>query len=127
MNEERARSLIAAERQRVVDLLAAAHLSALDDEQAEHDVGDDDADAAQPLEHTTVDLAIEAGLDERLAALDRAEQRLSNGTFGLSVESGARIPDERLDADPAAELTVVEAERRNRADPEQRRSEGSAR
>lgn len=127
MDDEHARSLIAAERQRVIDLLAAAHLSTLDDEQAEHDVGDDDADAAQPLEHTTVDLAIEAGLHERLAALDRAEQRLSNGTFGLSVESGARIPDERLEADPAAELTVVEGERRHGGNLEQRRSEGEAR
>lgn len=127
MDDERAKNLITAERQRVIDLLAAAHLSTLDDEQAEHDVGDDDADAAQPLEHTTVDLAIEAGLNERLAALDRAEQRLSNGTFGLSVQSGARIPDERLEADPAAELTVAEGERRDRGSLEQRSSEGTTR
>jgi DnaK suppressor protein len=45
-----------------------------------------------------------------LAAIDRAEQRLAAGTFGRSVRSGAPIPDERLEADPAAELTVQEAE-----------------
>ena len=46
-----------------------------------------------------------------LAALDRAERRLEDGTFGLSVRSGVPIPDDRLEADPAAELTVDEAQR----------------
>jgi DnaK suppressor protein len=39
----------------------------------------------------------------------RAEQRVEAGTYGLSVRSGQRIPDDRLDADPTAELTVEEA------------------
>ena len=43
------------------------------------------------------------------AALDRAEQRLAAGSFGRSIRSGRPIPDERLEADPAAELTVEEA------------------
>ena len=37
-------------------------------------------------------------------------QRLEEGTYGRSVRSGAPIPDERLEADPAAELTVEEAQ-----------------
>src|SRR2546427_401071 len=45
----------------------------------------------------------------RLAAIDRAEQRLDAGTYGRSIRSGQLIPDERLEADPAAELTVDEA------------------
>ena len=49
------------------------------------------------------------GLRERAAAIDRALQRLDEGTYGKSVLSGDPIPDERLDADPAAELTVEEA------------------
>jgi DnaK suppressor protein len=32
-----------------------------------------------------------------------------NGTYGRSVRSGEPIPDERLEADPAAELTISEA------------------
>ena len=48
-------------------------------------------------------------LRDRLAAIDRALQRLDNGTYGRSVRSGVPIPDERLEADPAAELTVEEA------------------
>ena len=59
-----------------------------------------------------VDDAIAASLRDRLAALDRALQRLDEGTYGRSILSGQAIPDERLDADPAAELTVEEARAR---------------
>ena len=45
---------------------------------------------------------------EQLAALERAEARLAAGTYGLSVESGEPIPDERLEAVPTAELTADE-------------------
>jgi DnaK suppressor protein len=48
-------------------------------------------------------------LRNRLAALDRALQRVEDGSYGRSIRSGAPIPDERLEADPAAELTVQEA------------------
>ncbi|HEV3366078.1 MAG TPA: hypothetical protein VG054_01340, partial [Acidimicrobiales bacterium] len=54
--------------------------------------------------------AVAEGLRDRLAALQRAEQRLEGGTFGHSVRSGLPIPDARLEADPAAELTVEEAQ-----------------
>jgi len=51
-------------------------------------------------------------LREELAAVERAEARLAAGTYGLSVESGAPIPDERLEALPTAERTVDEERRR---------------
>jgi RNA polymerase-binding transcription factor DksA len=54
-------------------------------------------------------------LREQLAAVERAEQRLAAGTYGLSIESGAPIRDERREAVPTAELTV--AEERARAGP----------
>ena len=41
--------------------------------------------------------------------IDRALHRLDDGTYGRSVLSGKPIPDERLEADPAAELTIEEA------------------
>src|SRR5207248_2477214 len=46
-----------------------------------------------------------------LEAVERAEQRLADGTYGLSVESGAPIPDERLEAQPTAERTAEEETR----------------
>ena len=67
-------------------------------------------DPAERLTAEQGDDAIAAGLRERLAAIDRAERRVQDGTFGLSVRSGLPIPDARLEADPAAELSVEEAE-----------------
>ena len=46
-----------------------------------------------------------------LAAVERAEERLANGKFGLSIESGEPIPDDRLEAVPTAERTITEQER----------------
>ena len=37
---------------------------------------------------------------EELAAVERDEQRLAAGMYGLSIESGEPIPDERLEAVP---------------------------
>lgn len=46
---------------------------------------------------------------ERVAAIDRALARIEAGAFGCSVLSGRPIPEQRLEADPAAELTMDEA------------------
>jgi DnaK suppressor protein len=108
MKEDRARDLLRAERTRVEGLLAQEAAAGQDDRDAANDDGDD-TDLAQPLNAKETDDAIAAGLQERLAALDRAEQRLAQGTYGVSIRSGVPIPDERLEADPAAELTVEEA------------------
>ena len=48
------------------------------------------------------------GLRDELAAVERAEARIAAGTFGLSIESGKPIPDERLEAIPTAERTAEE-------------------
>ena len=53
-------------------------------------------------------------LQEEMAALERAEARLAEGTYGRSVESGEPIPDARLEALPTAERTVEEEERLGR-------------
>lgn len=50
----------------------------------------------------------EVELNRRLAELERAEARLLAGTYGRSIQSGEPIPDERLEANPLAELTVEE-------------------
>ncbi len=50
-------------------------------------------------------------LRRQLAAVQRAEERLAAGTYGLSVVSGKPIPDARLEALPTAETTIEESER----------------
>jgi len=109
MDAERAKQLLRAERGRISGLLSASATARAEDNDAERDAGDGDADGAQPLEHEALDIAVATSLQERLAAVDRAEERLANGTYGLSVESGLPIPDDRLEADPTAQLTVDEA------------------
>jgi RNA polymerase-binding transcription factor len=113
MNDDQARALLSAERQRVQQLIDSTAGAARDDVVAAGDEGDM-TEPAEPLIGEQVDDAIAAGLRDRLAAVERAEQRLATGTYGRSTESGAVIPDERLEADPAAELTVEEAARAQR-------------
>jgi DnaK suppressor protein len=108
MDDDRARQLLVAERSRIQSLLEESTVSGLADRDAEAEPGDM-SDAAQPLESEGVDDAVAASLLARLEAVDRAEQRISDGTFGVSVESGEAIPDARLENDPTAELTVEEA------------------
>jgi DnaK suppressor protein len=108
MDPERARSLLLAERVEVQRLLGEATAAGRQDWVAEGETGDS-ADPAQPLTDAGVNNAVAETLRDRLAAIARAEQRLAAGTFGQSVRSGLPIPEERLEADPAAELTVEEA------------------
>ncbi len=110
METERARSLLLAERDEVQGLLKGAEAAGQEDRAAEAASSTGDlADAAQPLTAVGMDDAIAESLRHRLDAIDRALHRLDAGTYGRSVRSGAPIPDERLEADPAAELTVEEA------------------
>ena len=108
MDPARAREMLATERTEVLAMLAEITSAGRQDRIAEQDTGDS-VDTAQPLASEGVDDAVEAQLRRRLAALDRAEKRLDAGTYGLSLRSGAPIPDARLEADPAAELTFEEA------------------
>ncbi|HEY2285180.1 MAG TPA: hypothetical protein VGH88_05500 [Streptosporangiaceae bacterium] len=109
MDENRARELLRAERAEAEGLLAASRSAGAADREAEDEVGSDIADPAQSLTAEGIDDAIAESLRDRLAAIERAEQRLASGTFGKSVRSGAPIPDARLEANPLAELTIEEA------------------
>lgn len=108
MEHAKAKELLDAERLRVEQLLAQMDQEGGNDRTAANQEGDM-FDSAQPLTEEGTDDSIRAQLQDRLVAVDRAEQRLAGGTYGLSVRSGQPIPDDRLEADPAAELTVDEA------------------
>lgn len=108
VDEDSARKRLLVQRSEAVGALRDTEAAGQQDRMAENETGDS-ADRAQPLTAEGVDDAIELGLRDRLAALDRAEERLDAGTYGRSIRSGLPIPDERLEADPAAELTVEEA------------------
>jgi DnaK suppressor protein len=72
---------------------------------------EDQSDAstdADDLATEGTDDAVAELLTHRLEAIERAEQRLRDGTYGRSVQSGEPIPDARLEIEPWAELTVAE-------------------
>jgi len=110
MDHDQARARLLAERGEVADLLAGTESSAQEDRETEdEDAQVYDSDAAPDLVAEGMDDAIADSMRERLAAIDRALKRLDDGTYGRSVRSGLPIPDDRLEADPAAELTIEEA------------------
>jgi DnaK suppressor protein len=107
MDETKARELLLAERAEVEGLLKEASAASVAD--LERDGPVDNGDAAEELTAEAQDEGVAESLRDRLAVIDRALARLDAGTYGYSVRSGQPIPDERLEADPAAELTVEEA------------------
>ena len=88
MDNDRARELLAAERAQIEEALREAAIEP-NDELSTTEMADD-------------------------AAVERAEERIRQGTYGRSVESGKPIPDERLEVSPTAERTVEEEEHRRR-------------
>jgi DnaK suppressor protein len=108
MDADRARELLAAERARIERSLARRERQ--DSGEPADDI--DPANLASELYQDELDEGLADDLREDLAAVERAEARLAAGTYGLSVESGEPIPDERLEAIPTAERTVEEEEAR---------------
>ena len=108
MEDSKAKELLSAERRRVEGLLSGIDEAGVNDRVAADQEGEM-YDSAEPLTTEGTDDAVRAELEDRLAAVGRAEQRLAAGTYGVSVRSGEAIPDERLEADPTTELTVEEA------------------
>jgi DnaK suppressor protein len=110
MEPERARELLRAERERLERALARFET------ENNEDLADvtDSADRATDLFQEELDAGLTEDLREQLAAVERAEERLAAGTYGLSIESGEPIPDERLEVVPTAERTVAEEQRRGR-------------
>jgi DnaK suppressor protein len=107
MDPDRARELLAAERTRIERALAELGHQETGEPADELDPGN----LASELYQDELDEGLTDDLRDELAAVERAEARLAAGTYGLSVESGKPIPDERLEAVPTAERTVEEEAR----------------
>jgi DnaK suppressor protein len=108
-----ARERLNAERERVERRLAGSRRS-VRSELDEIDNDTDLADVGEQVEEEEVDQALADSLERELAAIDRALERVEDGSYGVSVESGEPIPPERLDAIPWAERTPEEQERYER-------------
>ncbi|MDP9475420.1 MAG: TraR/DksA family transcriptional regulator [Actinomycetota bacterium] len=73
----------------------------------EHDSGD----MSQSVFTREVDATVEEQVERRLQHVERALQKIEEGTYGLSDESGDPIPKGRLEAVPEAIRTVEEQQR----------------
>jgi DnaK suppressor protein len=104
MEPDRAREILARERARIEGELRGIAADASDE-------GEATGDEAAELTEAELDAGQAEDLRAELAAVERAEQRLADGKFGLSIESGQPIPDARLEAVPIAERTTAEQAR----------------
>jgi DnaK suppressor protein len=104
MDPERARELLAGERERIERTLAGRRHQDTGEPADEEDPANQGSDLYQD----ELDEGLADDLREELGAVERAEARLAAGTYGISIESGKPIPDERLEALPAAERTAEE-------------------
>jgi DnaK suppressor protein len=102
VDEQKARERLAEERARIERELEGIG------PQQEEEQPEDTGDQGDDLEQAAKDEAIREQLQRTLEAIDGAEQRLKDGSYGKSVISGEPIPDERLEVLPWADRLVEE-------------------
>ena len=108
MEDAKARELLARERERIEKALAG--IGPAEDRDEPRDASDD----ANELFDEELCEGVAERLREELDAIERAEKRLEEGRYGVSIESGDPIPDGRLEAIPWAERTAEEQSRYER-------------
>ncbi len=106
MDDTRAKELLKGERDQIEAELASVRGEGREEGDAQNPAGDFNNES---LYEDELAAGREQDLQRRLEAVERAEERLAAGTYGLSTRSGEPIPDGRLEAEPTAELTVEEA------------------
>jgi DnaK suppressor protein len=113
IDPDRARELLRRERDRIESSLT--DLERVRSSELE-EIGSDaePADDGGLIEEEEVDDAVAVQLRAELEAVERAEKRVEDGTYGFSVESGEPIPAQRLEAIPWAERTPAEQDRHER-------------
>lgn len=108
--QQRAR-LMALRRQ----LLGGEEDTIADERTAKEEHGDEAEeyeDDAQDMAQNEITQSLHDVNDHRVADIERALQKIDEGTYGLSDESGEPIPQARLEVMPEAILTVAEQSRR---------------
>ena len=77
------------------------------DDFAETDIGD----LSQSIFDREMDASVGEGIERRLGEVERALQKIQEGTYGVCVDTGEEIPRGRLEAVPEA-IRTVEAQQR---------------
>jgi DnaK suppressor protein len=115
-------AFIERQRQHLTRLRKSLLSAAKDEETDETDLNSESTagareyeDDAQKLTMLELEGTLVARDVERAARVDRALQKIEEGTYGLSDQSGHRIPQERLEAVPESIYTAAEQEARERS------------
>jgi DnaK suppressor protein len=117
-NDEIDQQFVERQRERLIglreELVRIREGMAADEEdlgESEGDTTPDSGDMSQAMFTREMDASIGEQAERRLGEIDRALQKVEDGTYGLSDESGEPIPRGRLEAVPEAIRTVEEQQR----------------
>lgn len=81
----------------------------------------DSGDRSQSLFTRELDAGVEETVERRLRTVERALQKIQEGTYGICEATGEPIPRARLEAVPEA-IYTIEAQRRQESPRGRRRS-----
>jgi DnaK suppressor protein len=107
------------QRQRLIDLRdeLTRLRDGLDEDEVELEGGGDDfsetdsGDMSQSIFDREMDASVGEGIERRLGEVERALQKVEEGTYGICEDTGEKIPRGRLEAVPEA-IRTVEAQQR---------------
>src|SRR5918994_3161413 len=110
---------VESQRQKLVDLRdeLTRVRDGLDEDQKELEGGGDDfsetdsGDMSQSIFDREMDASVGEGIERRLGEVERALQKIEDGSYGVCEDTGEEIPRGRLEAVPEATRTV-EAQQR---------------
>ena len=74
----------------------------------------DSGDMSQSLFTREMDATVEQTIEKRLQSVERALQKVDEGTYGICDDTGEQIPRGRLEVVPEAIYTVEAQQRRER-------------
>ena len=107
------------QKQRLIDLREELSRvrDGLDEDERELEGGGDDfaetdsGDMSQSIFDREMDASVEEGIERRLRDVERALQKIEEGTYGVCDDTGEEIPRGRIEAVPEA-IRTVEAQQR---------------
>jgi len=110
-DEAQARERLQREHERVHGLIDNLKSEGLDEEEASQSgelthYDQHPADQASDTFEREKDLAILEGLEQELAEIEAALQRIDEGTYGIDQVTGEPIDPQRLDAFPTARTNI---------------------
>jgi DnaK suppressor protein len=121
-NNELDKEFVEKQRERLEELGAelARMVEGLEEDQqdraeSEGDMTENESgDMSQSLFTREMDATVEQTMEKRLESVDRALQKIDEGTYGICDDTGEPIPRGRLEAMPEAIYTVEAQQRRER-------------